>query len=48
MNLLGKILFLLCLVAVLFTSVQSKAAKKPAPKPVKKGKPAPKKSRRVE
>lgn len=48
MNLLHKLLFLLCLIAVLFVSVEAKAAKKPAAKPVKKGKPAPKRSRKDE
>ena len=48
MNLLQKLFFLLCLVALLFTSVEAKASRKPAPKPAKKSKPASRRSRRDE
>jgi hypothetical protein len=49
MTLLAKLLFLVCLVALLFTSVEAKAAKKPAAKPAKKqAKASAKKSKKIE
>ena len=47
MNLLSKLLFLVCFIALLFTSVEAKASKKLAAKVIKKVKTAPKKSKKI-